>query len=119
VAWPPACQHTSDTRRSTPGSIGSANGATAGWREVRSRRWVWSLIVSFSGYHTLVLPALFVFGPVVAQQSRGGAVAWGVISVGFGIGAVFGSVLALRWRPGIAAQARVSSFDYLALMSGG
>ena len=70
-----------------------------GWREVRSRTWVWSVIVSFSGYHALVLPALFVFGPLVAQQSRGGAVAWGIISVGFGIGAVLGSVLALRWRP--------------------
>jgi hypothetical protein len=57
------------------------------------------VIVSFSGYHALVLPALFVFGPVVAQQSRGGAAAWGVISVGFGIGAVLGSVLALRWQP--------------------
>jgi MFS family permease len=70
-----------------------------GWREVRSRTWVWSVIVAFAGYHTLVLPALFVFGPVVSQQSRGGAVAWGVISGGFGVGAVLGSVLALRWRP--------------------
>jgi MFS family permease len=71
----------------------------AGWDEVRTRGWVWSTIVSFSGYHALVLPALFVLGPVVAEEQRGGAQAWGVISAGFGLGAVLGSVLSLRWRP--------------------
>ena len=70
-----------------------------GWREVRSRTWVWSVILSFSAYHALVLPALFILGPAVARSERGGAAAWGVISAGFGIGAVLGSVLALRWRP--------------------
>jgi MFS family permease len=71
----------------------------AGWTEVRSRGWVWSTILCFSGYHALVLPALFVLGPIVAEESRGGAAAWGVISAGFGVGAVVGSVVALRWRP--------------------
>jgi len=71
----------------------------AGWGEVRSRGWVWATILSFSGYHALVLPALFVLGPIVAAESRGGATAWGVISAGFGVGAVLGSLLALRWRP--------------------
>jgi MFS family permease len=61
----------------------------AGWTEVRSRGWVWSTILSFSAYHALVLP----------EESRGGAAAWGVISAGFGVGAVVGSVVALRWRP--------------------
>lgn len=70
-----------------------------GWREVRSRTWVWSLILSFSAYHALVLPALFVLGPAVSNSDRGGAAAWGLISAGFGVGAVAGSVLALRWRP--------------------
>ncbi|MDQ1695090.1 MAG: hypothetical protein QOJ03_443 [Frankiaceae bacterium] len=71
----------------------------AGWREVRSRGWVWSTILGFSAYHALVLPALFVLGPIVAEESRGGAAAWGVISAGFGVGAVVGSVAALRWKP--------------------
>ncbi|MCW2725308.1 MAG: putative major facilitator superfamily transporter [Frankiales bacterium] len=72
---------------------------TGGWREVRSRTWVWSLILTFSAYHALVLPALFILGPAVAQSDRGGAAAWGIISAGFGIGAVAGSLLALRWKP--------------------
>jgi MFS family permease len=70
-----------------------------GWREVTSRTWVWSLILSFTAYHFLVLPSLFVLGPAVAESDRGGAAAWGIISTGFGIGAVTGSLLALRWRP--------------------
>jgi MFS family permease len=70
-----------------------------GWREVTSRTWVWSLILSFSAYHFLVLPSLFILGPAVSNSDRGGAAAWGIISAGFGVGAVLGSLLALRWRP--------------------
>ncbi|MGB8649374.1 MAG: MFS transporter, partial [Mycobacteriales bacterium] len=57
-----------------------------GWREVRSRDWVWTTLLSFSAYHALVLPALFVLGPRVAEQLRGGSAAWGAISAGFGAG---------------------------------
>lgn len=70
-----------------------------GWREVRTRSWVWSTLLAFSAYHALVLPALFVLGPQVADQIRDGAASWGWISTGFGVGAVTGSLLALRWRP--------------------
>jgi MFS family permease len=70
-----------------------------GWREVRSRTWVWSLIALFASYHFLVLPALFVLGPAVSNSDRGGAAAWGIISTGFGVGAVLGGVVALHWRP--------------------
>jgi MFS family permease len=70
-----------------------------GWFEVQSRTWVWSIILSFTAYHALVLPTLFILGPAYAESDRGGAAAWGVISAGFGLGAVSGSLLALRWRP--------------------
>ena len=70
-----------------------------GFREVRSRSWVWSTLLSFSAYHALMLPALFVLGPLVALDIRDGASSWGWISSGFGLGAVVGSLLALRWRP--------------------
>lgn len=83
---------------------GFAAQLAGGWREVRSRSWVWSTLLAFSAYHALVLPALFVLGPLVAEQIRDGAASWGVISSGFGLGAVVGSVVALRWvpsRPGL------------------
>jgi hypothetical protein len=75
-----------------------------GFGEVRTRGWVSTTILSFSAYHALVLPALFLLGPLVAESDRGGATAWGVISTGFGVGAVVGSVVALRFRvprPGV------------------
>jgi MFS family permease len=70
-----------------------------GWREVATRSWVWTVLLALSAYHALVLPALFVLGPQYAQTHRGGAASWGVISAGFGVGAVLGSLVALRYRP--------------------
>jgi MFS family permease len=69
-----------------------------GWREVASRSWVWAILLAFSAYHALVLPALFVLGPLYAETDRGGATSWGVISAGFGIGSLVGSLVALRVR---------------------
>jgi MFS family permease len=82
-----------------------------GWAEVRSRSWVWSTLLAFSAYHALVLPALFVLGPQVALVFRNGATSWGWITAGFGVGAVAGSLLALRWkpsRPGVMIGATLS-----------
>jgi MFS family permease len=70
-----------------------------GFREVRTRAWVWTTLLAFSAYHALMLPALFVLGPLVAVEIRDGASSWGWISSGFGAGAVVGSLLALRYRP--------------------
>jgi MFS family permease len=70
-----------------------------GFREVTSRTWLWSVLLAFAVYHALVLSALFVLGPAYAQDHRGGAMAWGIISAGFGLGGIVGSVLAIRWRP--------------------
>jgi MFS family permease len=70
-----------------------------GLAEVRQRQWVMATLVLFSAYHALVIPAIYVLGPSYAEQERGGAGAWGIITAGFGIGAVLGGVVALRWRP--------------------
>ena len=88
-----------------PRPVAAAQGASflqdlaGGWREVRARRWVWTSLLSLSTYHALMLPALFVLGPLVATQIRDGAASWGWISTGFGTGALVGSLIALRWRP--------------------
>ncbi len=87
-----------ETAGAGPGSTFLAE-LREGWREVVSRSWVWTVILAFSGYHAFVLPAVFVLGPIVSERSRGGAGAWGVITAGFGAGAVLGSLVALRWRP--------------------
>jgi MFS family permease len=71
----------------------------AGWWEVRSRRWLWMSIVDFAVFQVLYLATLSVLGPVVANDSLGGAAAWALIVSSYGVGTIVGNVLALRWRP--------------------
>ena len=80
-------------------SEGMRSELAGGWREVRTRSWVWATLLAFTAYHAFVLPAIFVLGPKVANDIRDGSTSWGLISTGFGAGAVVGSLLALRWRP--------------------
>jgi MFS family permease len=88
-----------------PRSVNEAPRATVlmelrgGWREVRSRTWVWATIIRFSMSNVAIAP-LFVLGPFVADKSLGGATAWGLIGTAGGIGAVLGDAAALRLRPG-------------------
>ena len=69
-----------------------------GYREVRSRTWVWATVLRFSISNLAIAP-LFVLGPFVAEESLGGATAWGLIGTAGGIGAVLGDAAALRCRP--------------------
>ncbi len=70
-----------------------------GWAEVRSRPWVLAFLGGLTSYHVIVLPAIFVLGPVLATTDYGGARSWAVVSTGFGVGAVLGDLLLVRWRP--------------------
>jgi MFS family permease len=64
-----------------------------GWREVRSRSWVWTGLIALAAYHVIVLPAVFVLGPILAKQEMNGASSWAIITAGFGAGSVAGQVL--------------------------
>jgi MFS family permease len=70
-----------------------------GWREVRSRRWLVAGLGAMCAYHGIVLPAVFVLGPVSVSEHLGGPGAWAVIVVSFGIGSVLGDLVLLRFRP--------------------
>ncbi|MEU6273977.1 MFS transporter [Streptomyces populi] len=89
-------------RDPAPGEPPSAPGGRflgelrAGWTQVRSRTWVWSGMAAISVYHVVVLPAVFVLGPVLAEDEWGGAAGWAVVTAGFGIGSVVGDVCAYR-----------------------
>ncbi|WP_210491724.1 MFS transporter [Patulibacter sp. SYSU D01012] len=71
----------------------------AGFREVWSRGWVRGFLLLMVVYHVVVLPAIFVLGPVLADAEYGGASSWALVSVAFGLGAVVGDLLVLRFRP--------------------
>jgi len=67
-----------------------------GWREFRSRRWVWTVVAQFAVLNACVESGLRVLGPVVAQQSLGGATAWSLILAAQSAGRLAGSVLVMR-----------------------
>jgi MFS family permease len=71
----------------------------AGWREVRSRRWLWASIADFAIFQLVNLSAFLVLGPIVAKESLGGAGAWALIATAFGLGTALGNLLALRVEP--------------------
>jgi MFS family permease len=75
-----------------------------GWSEVRSRSWVTAFLGGMASYHAIVLPAIFVLGPVLAADELDGAKSWAVITAGFGLGCVVGDLLLLRWRPTFALR---------------
>lgn len=71
----------------------------AGWRAFRSRSWLLITVVCFTAFMGLCYAPWQVLGPVQARHALGGAGAWAAISVGTGVGALLGGVLALRLRP--------------------
>jgi len=75
-----------------------------GWREVRSRTWVLGYLGGFAVYHAIVLPAIFVVGPVLMADHYDGARSWALVTAMFGIGNILGDVLLLVWRPAYALR---------------
>ena len=78
----------------------------AGWREVRSRRWIWLTIGSSAIFLTLYVAPLEVVGPIVAKSRLGGATAWGLINMSFAVGMTAGGLVAMSRR--LASPMRVS-----------
>lgn len=69
-----------------------------GWREFRSRRWLWGVI---SVWCVLMIGASGPAVPLVAVQvtQEYGSTAYGLVNSALGAGTVIGGVLALRLRP--------------------
>jgi MFS family permease len=71
----------------------------AGWREVRSRTWVWVTISMFSGMILCVFSQWYALAPSIARELYGSAGVFGVLEAIAGAGAVCGALGALRWKP--------------------
>lgn len=70
-----------------------------GWREVRSRAWVWVTIAVFAGAVLCVYAQWYALAPIIARAHYGGVGAFGLLESTAGVGAVIGAVVALRWQP--------------------
>ncbi len=69
-----------------------------GWREVRSRTWLWTLILSGGAFQFAYFPALLVLGPEIARKHLGGPPAWATIITGELIGGIIGGIIAFKMR---------------------
>ncbi|MFD7232860.1 MFS transporter [Streptomyces sp. NPDC059881] len=70
-----------------------------GWQEVIGRPWLWSIVAQFSVVVAVVGAADAVYGPLVAEESLGGARPWGLALAAFGAGTLGGALLMMRWKP--------------------
>jgi predicted MFS family arabinose efflux permease len=70
-----------------------------GWREVRSRQWVWVTIAITSLTLLVAVTPYFTLGPTIAEEVYGSKGIYGYLAAVLGGGTVIGSLIALRWRP--------------------
>jgi MFS family permease len=81
-----------------------------GWRDVRSRTWLWAIVVQFCFVNAAFSGAFQVLGPLVAKQRLGGVGPWGLIVAAQAAGMTIGSV-AMIWlrarRPLLAGNTGV------------
>src|SRR5437667_970504 len=64
----------------------------------RRQTWIWTTIVFF-GIGNFAFSGYFVLGPIVSKRDLGGAPAWAALTTAFSIGALVGSLIAIRVRP--------------------
>lgn len=70
-----------------------------GWREFRSRTWLWVVVVQFTFVNSAFTGGFQVLGPLVAKRDLGGATTWGLIVAAESAGFIAGGVAALWHRP--------------------
>jgi MFS family permease len=70
-----------------------------GWREFRSRTWLWVIVIQFSLVNAAQNGVLQVLGPVQAERHLGGAGPYGLILAFGAAGFIAGGLVALRFRP--------------------
>jgi MFS family permease len=70
-----------------------------GWREFRSRAWLWSVTLQFALFNLITWAPWVVLGPVAARQYLGGAAVWGAILTCQGVGAIVAGLYVIGRRP--------------------
>jgi MFS family permease len=71
----------------------------AGWREVKSRKWLWVMLLRVCLVLCIVIAPFQILGPLGLREEGYGAAAWGWLQAVFSGGMIVGAVIALRYRP--------------------
>ncbi|MEU2182826.1 MFS transporter [Streptomyces thermolilacinus] len=81
-----------------PAGQGLWRNLAVGWHEVRSRTWLWGVIVIWMFFAVLSWgPQLTIAAGVIVPEH--GATAFGLLNCAFGAGTVAGGLLAIRYKP--------------------
>jgi len=70
-----------------------------GWHEVRSRTWLWVMLLRASLLLCIVIAPFQVLGPLGLLAQGHTAAAWGVIQAVFSAGMLGGAAIAMRYKP--------------------
>lgn len=70
-----------------------------GFREVRSRAWLWVTVAVFTLAVPLGYAPLYVLGPTLAVETYNEPAVFGVVTAAYGAGALAGALIGFRWRP--------------------
>jgi MFS family permease len=70
-----------------------------GYREVRSRAWIWVTVALFAFTLLLSFGPWTTLGPTIADDDYGSTGVFGVLTAVMGAGTVLGALLGFRWRP--------------------
>ena len=70
-----------------------------GWHEVKSRTWLWTMLLRVCLVLFIVIAPFQVLGPLGLLEEGYGAVAWGWLQAVFSAGMIVGMVIAMRYRP--------------------
>ena len=70
-----------------------------GWRAVRERAWLWSILLCFSVAVLFSFAPWFTLGPTVTEDVYGSTGVFGVLVAAAGAGTILGAVTGFRWRP--------------------
>jgi predicted MFS family arabinose efflux permease len=86
---------------------------STGWKEFRSRTWLWVIVAQFATFNALSVAPFMVLGAVISHDHRGGAADWGAILSVFGAGSIVGGFIAVRLhvrRPLVVASIGAAVF---------
>lgn len=70
-----------------------------GWREVRSRTWLWAMLLRACLVLCIVIAPFQVLGPLGLTEQGYTAAAWGWVTAVFSLGMIIGAAIAFRYRP--------------------
>jgi predicted MFS family arabinose efflux permease len=70
-----------------------------GWKEFRTRPWVWGTVAIFCFMLIFAFGPYVVLGPTVSEDVYGSKGFYGVLAAALGAGTIVGAVIGFRWRP--------------------